>query len=222
MQPEKLEKLKKLLDDGAITQEEFEHQKMLILREGTKGKRYGLIVGICVTIVICLAIITAGNPNNNIQNSSAGAGTQTVGKTDSNAENIVDNEIDSTAEKYAQPLPVSISAYLSDNMLGMPVLNCTFTNNTDKEIAAIKLYFDPVDVYGEEVSTIFTSNVLVTDTYISSGASHSTSWQMLDEEIKSGDVYVYSVYFTDGSEWGNKDASTREIKNYSYKTSAEY
>ena len=89
MQAEKLEKLKKLLDDGAITKDEFEVQKNLILREGTKGKRYGLIVGICVTIVICLAIITAGNPNNNIQNSSAGAGTQTVGKTDSDAENIV-------------------------------------------------------------------------------------------------------------------------------------
>lgn len=221
MQAEKLEKLKKLLDDGAITKDEFEVQKKLILREGTKGKRYGLIVGICVTIVICFAI-TAVDYSNNKQNSSVTVGTQTVEKIDSNTENTVDNEIDSTAEKYAQPLPVSISAYLSDNMLGMPVLNCTFTNNTDKEIAAIKLYFDPVDVYGEKVSTIFTSNDLLTDTYISAGTSHSASWQMLDEEIKSGDVYVYSVYFTDGSEWGNKDASTREIKNYSYKTSAEY
>ena len=129
MQPEKLEKLKKLLDDGVITQEEFEHQKMLILREERKGTSYGLIVGICVTIVICFAI-TAVDYSNNKQNSSVTVGTQTVGKTDSNAENIVDNEIDSTAEKYAQPLPVSISAYLSDNMLGMPVLNCTFTNNS--------------------------------------------------------------------------------------------
>lgn len=34
-------------------------------------------------------------------------------------------------------------------------------------------------------------------------------------------MYIAFI-FRDGSEWGNKDASTREIKNYSYKISAEY
>ena len=44
---------------------------------------------------------------------------------------------------------------------------------------------------------------------------------MLDSEIKSGDVYVYSVYFSDGSEWGDKDASVSNIKKYGYKTKVE-
>ncbi len=36
---------------------------------------------------------------------------------------------------------------------------------------------------------------------------------MIDTETKSGDIYVYSVYFLEGTEWGNKEASVSDIKS---------
>ncbi len=123
-------------------------------------------------------------------------------------------------DEFAGDCPVSLSATVKDNIIGMPELTCHFKNLTDKEIAAIKLYFDPQDVYGKTVDTVFTTHELYTDEAIAANGSCSRSWQMLDQEIKSGKVYLYSVYFADGTEWGNKDASVSQIKKYGIEISA--
>lgn len=127
----------------------------------------------------------------------------------------------SIPEEFAQPCPVSVSASVSNNIIGVPELKVNVRNNTDKEIAAIQFYFLPKDVYGDDVNTVLTSNKLYTDEPIGVGGSCSRSWQMLDQNIKGGTVYVYSVYYTDGTEWGDKDASTSRIKQYGLKISAE-
>lgn len=123
--------------------------------------------------------------------------------------------------EFAQECPVEAFASISDNIIGVPELSCHITNKTDKEIAAIQFYFMPKDVYGDDVNTIFTANKLQTDTAVAPSGSCTRSWQLLDQEVKSGDIYVYSVYFTDGSEWGDKDASLSKIKKYGLKLAVE-
>jgi hypothetical protein len=59
-----------------------------------------------------------------------------------------------------------------------------------------------------------TSNRLYTDEKIGGNKSVTRSWQLLDNNVKSGTVYAYSVYFNDGTEWGNKDASIGTIEKY--------
>lgn len=111
--------------------------------------------------------------------------------------------------------PVDVSFEIADNIINFPEVHCSFTNRTDKEIAAIQLYFVPVDVYGEEVDNwVFTQNKLYTDNAIPAHGSASRSWQLIDQEVKSGKLYVYSVYFADGTEWGDRNATETNIKKH--------
>lgn len=119
--------------------------------------------------------------------------------------------------EFAQACPIVVTASVEDNIIGVPELNCHVENKSDKEIAAVQLYFIPKDVYGDEVNSIFTTNKLFTDTAIAAGSSNTISYQLLDDEVKTGDLYIYSVYFTDGTEWGDKDTSVSTIKKYGVK-----
>ena len=204
---EKLKQLKELLDIGAISQEEFELQKSELMQEEEpkKKKNIGLVSTIVVVVIICFSIIFGGNS-----------------ETEQSAETPKAEVEVSLPKEFAQLCPIEISSSMYDNIIGMPEIKCTFINNTDKEIAAIKLYFSPKDVYGEEVNTVFTTKELYTDNPIAAGGSSSRNWQLLDSDIKSGDIYVYSVYFSDGTEWGDKDASVSDIKKYAYKINTKY
>lgn len=123
--------------------------------------------------------------------------------------------------EFANKCPIDVSATVADNIIGVPEIECNIKNNTDKEIAAIQFYFMPKDVYGKDVKSVLTNNRMYTDETIAAKGSCTRSWQMLDQEVKSGDLYVYSVYFADGSEWGDKDASVSAIKKYGIKITAE-
>ena len=169
-----------------------------------KKKNIGLIITIIVVAIICLSIIFGtGSENNSAETSQV----------------KIESQI---PKEFEGVCPVEVSTSMYDNIIGVPELKCTFTNKTDKEIAAIKLYFSPKDVYGADVDTIFTTKELYTDNPISAGGSATRNWQLLDSEIKSGEIYVYSVYFSDGTEWGNKSASVSDIKKYAYKIQTKY
>lgn len=204
---DKLKQLKELLDMGAISQEEFDIQKSELMQEQQpkKKKNIGLIVTISFVVIICLSLIFGGNSE--------------IEKSKKSSQTNIENSV---PEEFSSPCPVSISSSMYDNIIGVPEIKCTFKNNTDKEIAAIKLHFSPRDVYGEEIDNILTTNELYTDNPIAAAGSSSRSWQLLDSQIKSGDLYVYSVYFSDGTEWGNKDASVSDIKKYAYKINTKY
>ncbi len=204
---DKLKQLKELLDMGAISQEEFDTQKSALMQDEKpkKKKNISLIFTITVVVIICFSILFGGNSETE------------------NSTELPQAEVeDSMLEEFAQLCPVEISSSMYDNIIGVPEIKCTFKNNTDKEIAAIKMYFLPKDVYGEEVNTVFTTHELYTDDPIAAGGSCSKNWQLIDSNIKSGDIYVYSVYFSDGTEWGDKDASVSDIKKYAYKIHTKY
>lgn len=118
--------------------------------------------------------------------------------------------------------PVDVSFEIAENIINFPEVHCSFSNLTDKEIAAIQLYFVPVDVYGEEVDNwVFTQNKLYTDNAIPAYGSDSGSWQLIDQEVKTGNLYVYSVYFSDGTEWGDRNATETTIKKYGHPVTME-
>ena len=208
----KLTALKDLMDKGVITQEEFNIQKTQLLNSETKKskivKNIGLGIGVFLVIIICISIISAN---------FSGADDQVVEKTVT-----VEPEKTIIPDKFSGECPVEVSGSIYDNIIGVSELSCNIINNTDKEISAVKLYFVPKDVYGEELSGIFSINYLFTDNPIAANGSTKKTWQMLDDEIRSGDVYIYSVYFSDGSEWGNKDATVNDLKKYGYKIQVSY
>ena len=74
----------------------------------------------------------------------------------------------------------------------------------------------PYDVYGRDLSSsIFSQERLRTDDLIPAGKSEELNYgPFLDQKMKSVKLYVYSVYFDDGTEWGDKDASRSEILKF--------
>ena len=106
---------------------------------------------------------------------------------------------------------ITASAEIENNILNYPELSITVTNTSNKNIFAIKFYAVHKNVYGEEINSIFAQNKLYTDSTISVGNTTTLTYSLLDQSIKNVTLYVYSVYFEDGTEWGNKDASTKAI-----------
>lgn len=123
--------------------------------------------------------------------------------------------------EFSDECPVSVSASIVESVIGTAELKCNIRNNTDKAIAAIKFHFEPLDVYGEEVNNIITTTRPSTDDRIGAGASVTRVWELFDQTVKSGTLYVYSVYFEDGTEWGDKEASTSAIRKYCEKINVE-
>lgn len=106
---------------------------------------------------------------------------------------------------------INASAEIGKNIINLPEITIKITNTTDKEIAAIQFYAVPYDVYGDEIKNWTTQSKLYTDTAISAGDSTTLSYQLIEDSVKTVDLYVYSVYFSDGTEWGDKNASVSKI-----------
>ena len=106
---------------------------------------------------------------------------------------------------------IQATAEIGDNIIGYPELNITITNITDKEIAAIKFYAVPYDVYGDEIKGWTTQKELYTDTAIPAGKTTTITYSLIENSVKSVKLYVYSVYFEDGTEWGDKNATSSKI-----------
>lgn len=109
---------------------------------------------------------------------------------------------------------ITASAEMGLSIIGYPELSISISNATDKDISAIKFYAVPYNVYGEEITGWTSQNNLYTDTTIPAGGSNTVQYQFIENSVKTVKLYVYSVYFSDGTEWGNKDATkTTILKN---------
>lgn len=127
-----------------------------------------------------------------------------------------------TKQQFSEECPIEVTAKVEDNLIGYPMLRCAVKNNSDKDIIAYELYFVPKDVYGEERTNWKVTNKLVSDSLLKAGTSEKASWSLLDELIKKGDLYVYSVTFDDGTSWGDKDAYRTNILKYGKNMSVSF
>lgn len=109
---------------------------------------------------------------------------------------------------------IAASGSLGSSIIGYPELTIHVKNTTGKTISAIQFYCESFNVYGEKLDNWDAGKRLYTDDKIYSNSSAYPTWQLIDNEVKTVKIYVYSVYFSDGSEWGDKNASIETIEKY--------
>lgn len=134
-----------------------------------------------------------------------------LGVAGSNASGGANGTVSNGNNAFSGNCGITATAQMGKSIIGYPMLTVNIKNTTNKEIAAIRFYAVPYDVYGEEVTGIFAQHNLYTDDAIAAGGSDSCEWQFIEQEVKTVKLYVYSVYFSDGTEWGNKDATKSQI-----------
>lgn len=189
----------------------------------TNGISKGAFIGISIFLAFFLFIGIINTFDTNTRNvNEVGKNTANIVNTEEKKEEVQTKKESEIPVEFANECPISVSVSMYDNIIGLPELKCNIKNNTDKEISAIQLYLLPKDVYGEDADGIFAQNKLQCDTPISANGADTVVWQMIDQSVKSGDLYVYSVYFSDGTEWGDRNAPTSKIKKYAMKTEVSY
>jgi hypothetical protein len=140
------------------------------------------------------------------------------GSDNSNPEDNSNNAVDPN-NKFSSKPQISASAHIKDNIIGYPELTVSIENTSDKDIAAVKFYAIAYDVYGEEIKGFLAQNILTTDTTIKAGTTESRAWQFLTTNTKTVKLYVYSIYYTDGTEWGDREAVKSTILENAYSIS---
>lgn len=80
-----------------------------------------------------------------------------------------------------------------------------------RHIKLYRLFCIHYDVYGDEITGWTSQKNLYTDEPNKAGASTKVDFQLIEESVKTVKLYVYSVYYADGTEWGDKDAFESEI-----------
>lgn len=123
----------------------------------------------------------------------------------------VNNTVATVTNAFTGDCGITAKAEMGDSIIGMPELTIVVKNTTEKDIAAVKFYAVPCDVYGDEIKGWTRQDHLYTDTTIAPGDTDTLVYQFIENTVKTVKLYVYSVYFTDGTEWGDKDATTSDI-----------
>lgn len=126
-------------------------------------------------------------------------------------ETTADNEVISSNAIFEGDCGITGSATMGKSILDLPELSVSITNTSDKNIAAIQFWAVPLNVYGEELDNWSSQKELYTDETIPAGESTKVSFQLIDDEVKSVKLYVYSVYYEDGTEWGDRNADEKDI-----------
>lgn len=129
------------------------------------------------------------------------------------------NNTENNSHYFNEPCPISISVmyFTSDQTLSI-----THTNQSGKTIAAIKYLIVVYDAYGEELKKYGYGVSALTATYdnwnTSPGGRNTGDWKLNGfDSGKSIDIYIYSVLFTDNTEYGNKNLTVSDIKSYAPK-----
>lgn len=159
-----------------------------------------------IIILIIGIIASASGPNTNtVSNPNDGSLNSTVSK------EVGNGTVNSIESVFAGDSGINASAEIGDSIIGYPEITITITNTTDKEISAIQFYAVPYDVYGEEIKGWTTQEKLYTDTAIAAGKTTTISYQLIEESVKTVKLFLYSVYYEDGTEWGDRNATKKSI-----------
>ena len=133
------------------------------------------------------------------------------GGTDNGGSNNPNATISNQTSIFDGDCGITAFAEIGKNIINLPEITITVTNTSNKEIAAIQFYVVPYDVYGKEIKGWTAQNKLYTNDSIAAGETTTLSYQLIEDTVKSVKLYVYSVYFADGTEWGDKNATTSKI-----------
>lgn len=147
-------------------------------------------------------------------------GTNAITKADSSNNNTDSNE-NQTDYSYlfygSCPISIRVMYFTSDQTLSI-----THTNQSGKTITAIKYLIIVYDAYGEELKKYGYGASALTATYdnwnTSPGGRNTGDWKLNGfDSGKSIDIYIYSVLFTDNTEYGYRNLTVNDIKSYAPK-----
>lgn len=129
-------------------------------------------------------------------------------------------------QRFCDPCPISMAASVGEDSIGTAEIQASITNKSEKDIAAIKFLCIPYDVYGKNIKYYGSGETYITLTYddgIDKGKQKDLQWALYGQSnTKSADLYIFSVYFTDGTEWGMKDEiSFQQVITYGTYLKAE-
>ena len=172
-------------------------------------KRVWFWVLIIFFVVPMIVIIKEGG--NSTNNTNRNDSSSETASSDSNNVVSSDSTVSSNNSAFDGDCGIEASAEMGSSIIGYPELTISISNTTEKEISAIQFYAVPYDVYGDEITKWTSQNKLYTDTAIGAGSSNTISFQFIESSVKTVKLYVYSVYFADGTEWGDKDATKSTI-----------
>ena len=163
---------------------------------------------------------TSKKTNSSAQNTTPTSGATPPTTTQKNTTKFKQTPVPSTpapSSKFEGNCGITASAHLvNEQYINHPKLKISVQNISRKDICAIKFYAVPYDVYGNDISSsIFSQKSLYTDDLIPAGKGEDMTFgPFLDQSMKSVKLYVYSVYFDDGTEWGDKEATRAEILKF--------
>ena len=174
-----------------------------------KKTKWGCIIGIGLFFVFFVmpAIVSTSQVAQKNGNDSYNKSEEQKVQVESTRVAVPDNP------KFSGDCGIQASAHMSSDIINHPCLSVSLRNTSMKDIAAIKFHAIPYDVYGEEIDNfIFSQKSLYTDDMIPAGKSKTITFgPFILQNIKKVKLYVYSVYYEDVTEWGDKDASESEI-----------
>ena len=124
---------------------------------------------------------------------------------------------------FDSPCPITIDVEYHTSKQSLII---SVTNDSDKQIKAIKYMVIVYDAYGEVVKKYDYGATEISLTYDSRALnSHDSSlgkWTLNGfEDGRSLDIYIYDVYYSDGSEWGSREITVDGIKAYATKIHKE-
>lgn len=160
-----------------------------------------------------LVLILIGIVNSPSESSSNNTNKQESSKIEETLKKENDNKIKPIKSVFEGDSGVRLSAEIKDNeyISSIVEMDTRIQNTTDKDINAIEFYIVYYDVYGDKINNILDSNHLFSDSKILANNSNTITYTFMNSKVYSADLYLYSVYYEDGSSWGNKDASKLEI-----------
>ena len=128
-----------------------------------------------------------------------------------------------TPDRFQDSVDLEFYADMGEDIIGCPELTVSVINHSEYDVKAIQFYVIPYDVYGEKIDSFLTTEKLYTDTTIPAGESNTCSFSMLDSSVKTVKLYAYSILFSNGEEWGDRNAVKTTIlkKGLSIEVSGE-
>lgn len=120
-----------------------------------------------------------------------------------------------SASLFEEDCPISVSASMSADLIGTPVVEATITNLSNQPVAAVRILAHPLDVYGDAIQSYGFGEEyinLTSDETLDAGESKTVTWTLYGyDTAKTAELWIYSVYFENGAQWGSYDSLSVEI-----------
>lgn len=106
------------------------------------------------------------------------------------------------------PAPdVTAAANLTYSPNGFPEISVSLHNRTDKELLAAGFYAVPRDRNGNELTDWTARRRFSTDASLKPGVEAAFTFQSIQENVASVELWICSLTFADGTRWGDPDCN---------------